>query len=193
MEAGVQCLTESGYTGTTTDTIARRAGLTPGALKHHYPTRADLLGGVIAHLFTTFAQQVQHTLGRVKPGPERLSASIDALWTVYSSPTYAAIFELTASARTDPELHTALSRTVPITDGVVIQLAGDLLGEELRKNPRVLDLGLMIINAMQGMAMRRLTRDTRAEVQSQLALFKSLIREAIAPPAPRGRRARSPS
>ena len=43
LEATVQCLITQGFGGTTTTEVAHRAGVSPGALLHHFPAKADLL------------------------------------------------------------------------------------------------------------------------------------------------------
>ena len=43
LAATVDSLVERGYRGTTTSDVARRAGVSYGALLHHYPTKADVL------------------------------------------------------------------------------------------------------------------------------------------------------
>ena len=43
MEATIDCIREMGYHRASTNEIVRRAGLSRGAMLHHYPTKHDLL------------------------------------------------------------------------------------------------------------------------------------------------------
>src|SRR5712675_230963 len=49
LDAAIDCLVAEGYANTTTRRIAERAGLTPGALQHHFVSKAELLGQAIRH------------------------------------------------------------------------------------------------------------------------------------------------
>ena len=42
LDATLQCLVELGYTQTTTEKIAQKAGLSRGAMTHHFKSRADV-------------------------------------------------------------------------------------------------------------------------------------------------------
>src|SRR5271154_2528623 len=58
LDAAIDCLAEEGYAKTTTRRIAQRAGVTPGALQHHFATRAELLGQARRHLGSKVAQKM---------------------------------------------------------------------------------------------------------------------------------------
>src|SRR5262249_61236914 len=51
LEATVDCLVSRGFDGTTTTEVAHRAGVSPGALLHHFPAKAELLCAAVGHLF----------------------------------------------------------------------------------------------------------------------------------------------
>jgi AcrR family transcriptional regulator len=51
MAAARDCVFELGYGGATMSAIARRAGVTRGALQHHYGSRADVFKALIDHFF----------------------------------------------------------------------------------------------------------------------------------------------
>ena len=42
LDATLRCLVSEGYAHSTIDTIASRAGVSRGAMTHHFPSRADL-------------------------------------------------------------------------------------------------------------------------------------------------------
>src|SRR5271155_2174679 len=58
LDATIDCLAEEGYAKTTTRRIAERAHVTPGALQHHFSTRAELLGHARRHLGSRFAREM---------------------------------------------------------------------------------------------------------------------------------------
>src|ERR1700682_6556937 len=58
LDAAMDCLVEKGYANTTTRRIAERAGVTPGALQHHFASKAELLSEAVRHIRAKFAQEM---------------------------------------------------------------------------------------------------------------------------------------
>ena len=51
LDAAVQALVEDGVSGLSTVAVARRAGVSRGALTHHFSSRGELLRATVVHLF----------------------------------------------------------------------------------------------------------------------------------------------
>src|SRR5207302_5430172 len=58
LNAAAECLAEEGYARTTVRRIAERAGVTVGALQHHFSTRAALLGEGRRHVGPKIAAEL---------------------------------------------------------------------------------------------------------------------------------------
>ena len=50
LDAAVRCFYEQGYANTTTESIATVAGVSRGAMLHHFPTRFELIQATVEHL-----------------------------------------------------------------------------------------------------------------------------------------------
>lgn len=110
LEATVDCLAEVGYAATTTRRIAERAGVTPGALQHHFASKAELIGASA----TTVGERMLRELAATEPPgrgePGRLAAALlDRAWEVHTGPQVAVIAELHLAARHDAELRARLA------------------------------------------------------------------------------------
>lgn len=108
LDATVECLVEVGYAATTTTEVTRRAGVSPGALLHHFHTKADLLAAAVAHVLELRQAEFRKAMADVDVGADRLDAAIDQLWAAVSGPAFEAWVELWVAARTDPELASAV-------------------------------------------------------------------------------------
>jgi AcrR family transcriptional regulator len=112
LDATIEAIAELGYHGATTAEICARAGVTHGALFHHFETRIDLVLAALGRMteqrvanYVEFATQV-----------EAVGKPIDLLrmvWQLARDPIAIVWAELTIAARTDPELR---ARVQPALD-----------------------------------------------------------------------------
>jgi AcrR family transcriptional regulator len=107
LDATYDSLVEGGYRATTTTEVAHRAGVSLGALLHHFPTKADLLSAAAEHAFERRQQEFQQAMDDLDPDADRLDASVDLLWRMLSGPAFTVSVELVVAARTDPDLAAA--------------------------------------------------------------------------------------
>lgn len=108
LEAAVSLLIEEGCASTTTLQVQKRAGVSRGALLHHFPTHADLLSATVAELVRHNEAAVQESLAALKGTANATERAIRVLAIASTRPAYMAELELWAVARTDPELRAAL-------------------------------------------------------------------------------------
>ena len=104
LEATLRCFTKLGYFHTTTPAIADEAGLSRGAMLHHFPTRTDVVRAAIAHLHARRLMAFRAVVEGLPPGENRAHAALRAHWDQLRHPLYAVFIELQVAARTDPEL-----------------------------------------------------------------------------------------
>ena len=99
---------ELGFVGTTTTEVTRRAGVSLGAMLHHFPTKADLLAAAVGHVMQRRQDEFRKAMTNVGRDMDRLDAAIDLMWEAFNGPTFHAWLELWVAARTDPELAEAV-------------------------------------------------------------------------------------
>lgn len=105
LEAAIDCLQTHGYGHTTTQMIAEIAGISRGAMLHHYATRQDLIASVIDYTvykrMEVFLQSV-----RALKDSDRIAemAGIEIFWQSLLTREFGAYLELAIAARTDAEL-----------------------------------------------------------------------------------------
>jgi AcrR family transcriptional regulator len=104
LAAAVKSLHELGYSATTTLTIARIAGISLGALQHQFPSKAELMAGVVAELSRRRAAAFRSALKGIAHPRERLLAMHDVAWDLTMQPEYAAVLEIALARRSDPDL-----------------------------------------------------------------------------------------
>lgn len=110
--AAVVCLHELGYAATTTQVVTDRAGVSRGAILHHFPTKADLMVAVAEYAADHQDRQVAALLAEAPPGAPLYLAITRAAWEVMVQPPGMALLEVMMATRSDPELAQRLPAVV---------------------------------------------------------------------------------
>ncbi len=105
LDAAVDCLQTHGYGRTTTQVIAKKAGISRGAMLHHYATKQDLIAAVIDYTIYKRMELFLHGVRALKD-TDRIAemAGIQIVWESLLTREFDAYLELAIAARTDPEL-----------------------------------------------------------------------------------------
>ena len=191
LEATVQCLITQGFGGTTTTEVAHRAGVSPGALLHHFPAKADLLCAAVGHLFELRRAEFRKAMANLGPGTDRRAAGLDLLWSMFSGPTFTAWLELWMAARSDPALAEAVIKLDREFMAASEDVFRELFADEIAAAPEVGQAGLgLLYSLMSGLALARLIPGYEpVPAEGILTAFKTLVRAALpeqAGPAPDG-------
>lgn len=108
LQVAVAVLIERGVAGTTTLEVQQRAGVSRGALLHHFPTHAQLLSATVGELVRQNEAHIWREQARAALDPDPLAGAIRILTTASAHASYLAELELWAVARTDAQLREAL-------------------------------------------------------------------------------------
>lgn len=102
LDEAVKVIASSGYAAATNAAVAEAAGITRGAMLYHFPTREDLLEGVIGYLQLERAELFRRAAEDLPPGADVTEHAIDSYWDLLRHPAFTAFMELETAARTDP-------------------------------------------------------------------------------------------
>jgi AcrR family transcriptional regulator len=179
LDATLESLVEVGYAGTSTTAVCARAGLSRGAQLHHFPTKADLVIGAVAHLAKRRAAELVAGLPREGSADERLARALDAIWVSFSGPLFSAALELWVASRSDRGLRQNLVRFERQVGRAMARLFGELAGPDAAG---ARDFGALLeltFHVMRGMALQRILRDDDTERRRLFELWKKLVSESL--------------
>jgi AcrR family transcriptional regulator len=188
VDAAVTLLGEEGLAGVRTAAVARRAGVSQGALFRHFPTKAALLGAALEStldaLYTRFGEGM---LARAGSGEDLLRSGVDALWEVYTDPTLYGGFELFLAARTDPALRAVTGPILRAHLDRELALARLLWPDAAASHPRFDATVVGLLATLQGLAVGAaawpLPEDTdRPERPVELDFIEELARRELGEP-----------
>ena len=107
LEAVIESIAEVGLQRSTASEIARRAGVTWGAVQHHFGDKEELLAAVLEDGFDRFARRFDDLAPDETDLRERAARFVDRAWQHFASPVYRANFEiLLGTVREEPSERT---------------------------------------------------------------------------------------
>ena len=186
LDAAVDSLVELGFAGTTTTEVTRRAGVSLGAMLHHFPTKADLLAAAVGHVMRRRQDEFRKSMTDIAPGADRLEAAIDLMWAAFNGPTFHAWLELWVAARTDPELAEAARTMEEEYDRASREILEELFPPNEYADSARLELGMRFAVAlMDGVALRGLVM--KPIDAGPVELLKAVLRQQLDNPTTRQR------
>jgi len=182
LDAAAQCLCELGARGTTTTAVAKRAGVSQGALYKHFGSKHHLLAATTEHLFTILIEAFRRAFGAQATDEDRLSRVLQELWAVFLMPELYAVVELYIVARTDEALREALVPVMAEHRENLLAEARLIFPEAAAENPRF-DMAVDgIMAAMQGAAMNAAVVRDLSQAAEFATFVEQVCRRELEPP-----------
>jgi AcrR family transcriptional regulator len=174
LDATVEALYEKGYGGTTTMEVQQRAGVSRGALLHHYASRTELMVAAVEHLTRERIAAVLTLVQSQAPATGRIEWAVDVLWGTFRGPLFTASLELWLAARNDHELLAVLLPQERILGQAIRGMAADLFGPEVASHPQFAEALELLLDAQRGAAARSVLRSTDTD-ERLLASWVDLV------------------
>jgi AcrR family transcriptional regulator len=183
IEAAIRCFVELGYASTTTTRIAQMAGLSRGAMLHHFPSKIDIVRAAVDHLHAKRLKAFRNSIAAIPGGADRVKQGVQAYWKHVNHPMFVAFFELSVAARTDPELEAILGPAQLAFDEAWYQTALELF-PEWQSDPKAFDVALELTRyVMEGMAVNFLTHERTKRDERVLEYLEEQLR-SLRPTSP---------
>lgn len=112
LNGAMRCIDRSGYSGATVSRIAKEAGVTTGALQHHFGDRMGLMLAVVHDGYERLVADVVEGLPTEGTLEERVAVGVDAMVAGYSSAPAVSAFEIVTALRDNEDFqaqHPALA------------------------------------------------------------------------------------
>lgn len=112
-EATVSSLVDVGYGETTLARVAEKAGVSSGALLHHFPSKEHLMTATAQYLLARTLKRPNRRLPDNAGDAEVIAANLRTNWTYYiNTPQYRALLEILIASRTDRKLRSRITETL---------------------------------------------------------------------------------
>ncbi len=176
IQAAITCLYRTGYTTTTVSAVADEAGVSRGAMTHHFKAKTDLMLAVVQAVFESDSEAYNQSIEKMTPAVwlERLPQT---MWGVMSKPSGIAVMEIMLASRSDPELGEqlrALQKT--IDERAHLWSAERIRAAGLTPAPQAEAIHELYVAAVRGLALESVFMNNADGVQQSLQVLSDLMR-----------------
>jgi AcrR family transcriptional regulator len=183
--ATIQCLFERGYAATSTSLVAERAGVSRGAMLHHFATKVDLMSSTVQETYANDIAAYTLTLSDISLHQDKVEKLIDTAWQCFKSPGGVAQTEIWMAARSDPELAAAV---LPIHAAIArrsVRALTFVMGDYAHHDAVSMEALLCyLVSALRGLSIQRVLGSPESELMASVALIKSTARSLLVSQAP---------
>jgi AcrR family transcriptional regulator len=175
LAAAVRCVDELGFARATFQRIARRAGVTVGAVQHHFAAKEDVLRAVLEDSFEHLSRCFDGVCVEGADLGERVSVFIDRAWLHCGYPPFRSTLEILMTTRGDDG--GAHWTDTPLLESTrrVQRLWRSVFSEVEIPAARHLEVLRFAFAALAGIAMTVRLEQSRAGTARQLALLKAAL------------------
>jgi AcrR family transcriptional regulator len=113
LRSTISCLAEFGWHSTTTSLVAKRTGISRGALQHHFPTREDLFLTAVDFMFDEQNQMEPFGVDTVSTKGDDFDFIVERVLEFYASEAFKAALQIWTVGASEPALR---ERIRPLED-----------------------------------------------------------------------------
>ena len=186
VESALRCVVDLGYACTTTTVIAEEAGLSRGAMLHHFPSKIDIVRAAVEHLHAKRLKAFRRAIDKLPRDDTRVRRALEAYFEHVKHPMYVAFLELWVASRTDPELQAILKPAQEAFEREWYRTAVDLFPEWGGAGENF-DIALDLVHyVMDGMAVSLLMHEIGDHERRMIGYLEERLRELASRRSPRG-------
>lgn len=178
LESVVTCLATKGYEASTVSVIAAEAGISRGAVQHHYPTREDLVLAALRFIFDERKAAIEATAMPRHTGRARVHAVVALIVEVYGGDLFRAALQVWTVAANDPHLRDAVAPMERTFAREVHEMAVRLL-EVDDSDPKSRALIQVTLDVARGLALANLLTDDTKRRRRVVATWADQLAEAL--------------
>lgn len=186
--ATLSVISERGYAGTSTTEVARRAGVSRGALLHHFPLKIDLIADVAGHFWGEASANLKRIADRIDSNDTDMAGLVDDMWeTVFRSASARMTVDLVSASLVDEELRgrieTHLKTLLESYERIAAE-AFSTAGLEIRQRLALVQVATC---ALRGLRMQEMMRHDPEGSRAARAALVDLIETYLAKHGERAR------
>jgi AcrR family transcriptional regulator len=184
VDVAVESLIEAGFAATTTVEVQRRAGLSRGALLHHFPTREQLFTAAVHRLVQFNLEAMWAELAAAPAGADPVTRGMWVLRRASRRPSFGAELELWGAARTDHRLREALRAAERGARKELYAVIDGVFGPEIVAAPCYPLVVELTVQLMRGLAISAALHERVKEDEPLIDQWAQVVRSLLAADSP---------
>jgi len=175
LDAAVHVLSTRGYAGFRTAEVALQAGVSRGALTHHFPSRDELLVAVVADVFRRAGELGRTRAGSVHSVDEAIGSLLSDSRDFFFSELFLVAMDLAIQGRLaqsglDPVGKISADARLPVEASWLNALVSAGVATDVAE-----DLLWLTNSIVRGLAVRRLWQDEPARFERLFLLWRRMV------------------
>lgn len=178
LESAVRCVAHHGWSAATVSVIAADAGISRGALQHHFPTREELVVAALEHMFDERRLMVEALAPPQLTGARRVHVVVGALVELYMGDLFRAALQAWVVAASDPQMLETIQPLERRFARSVHAAAVQHLGVD-DSDPHVRTLIQATLDLARGLALANLLTDDSKRRQRIVRTFSMMLAQEL--------------
>lgn len=176
LDAATDLLIADGYSSVTAQAVQTAAGVSRGALLHHFPTMQQLTAALVSTIVIRNEAEVRVALSRQDPSVDTIEKSISALYSALIRPPFQAELELWSAARTDPVLAEALHESEREAGRDLRRVVDELFGPDIVASQNYSKIADLTVLLLRGLALSRAVHKSDASARRSISQWAGVVR-----------------
>jgi AcrR family transcriptional regulator len=179
LEATLQSMLENGCARMTTAEVAERAGVSRGALTHHFSSKDDLVTTAVEYLLTSSTREIREQAARIERGELDLDGFVEYLWKLFSGPLFYLTLEHVTEARHNGSLRAKMIPVVRRFHAALDAIWREFFHQTSLTSVEVDTTLNMTLCLLRGMGVQTVLRDDPAYYRRLLEGWKAQLSHII--------------
>lgn len=177
IDAAVECLSELGYLESTVEVVAKKAGVSRGAVQHHFGSRNNLLIAVVDDFGLSLAEPAE--ISRNLSMAARVDAVVEHTWEQVRRPHFIAVVQVWLATRNIPDVVQITGKKIAHFERELDQRWQELFSDINVSPQQIAVTRHIVLAALRGLALRALYRKGRATWNQEIAALKKMVAAAF--------------
>ena len=179
LDTAVESLIESGFASTSTVSVQKRAGVSRGALLHHFPTREALFTAAVQRLVEVNLEAMREEAAAALADSDPVTRGMWVLRRASRRPSFGAELELWSAARTDAQLRTALRSAEQMARGQLYAMIDEVFGPEIVGSPHYRLIVELTVQLIRGLAVTASLYERADRTEPLIGQWADLVRTLL--------------
>lgn len=177
LAAAITCLSRDGYVQTTVELVAKMAGVSRGAVQHHFGSRDQLLLAVVEDLGRQLSNA--EVISQEIPVELQVEGAIEGDWRVLQSKQFIAVTQIWLSLRENEDLFRLVRQTVADLEHSLDERWKTLFSKLDAPPERVTAVRHVVLSTLRGLALRNILRGQRSQCKDEIDMLKEMSLRAL--------------